>query len=163
MGRGTSTDEPLQTTVGRFHTRVQPDPHAPIEVRLSEGDLDRFHGCFSFGFSDVIFNQVLPKLSEIMGVRLVAVWDDFDEKGFYGEAEVMVLDEANKLRELPDELYDWFYSIGAPTTSAPESLEVPAADDRTRAMMWTGRNCNGIDLNSWSTDYISTHFPDESF
>lgn len=161
MGRGATTKQPTgQGSMGRFHLREEMrDPRGPIRIRTRQGALDRFQGCLSSGVSDAVFNRVLPALSEKLGVELVAVWDDFDNEGFYGEAEVMIRDEAHELRELPDPIYGWLYSMSAPRP--PEDILVPEADERTAAIRFTGRRCNGVDLAEWSHNALAGRFGED--
>jgi hypothetical protein len=159
MGRGAGTEAPTHASFGRFRSRAASDPHAPLKVRIEPGSMDLMKGAFAFGYSDEIFDALLPQVGEKLGLQLVALWDWKDAKGYYGDAEVMVLDDVGHLRELPDPVYAWLYSWNA--NPLPAQIAVKRADKRTKSVDLALSGSNAIDRMNWDLEGIEDESTDE--
>jgi hypothetical protein len=60
-----------------------------------------FVGCFIDGYTADDINNVLPELSQTLGVQMLCLWDDYDSLGGKGDSEILAVGEDNALVSPP--------------------------------------------------------------
>ena len=72
-------------------------PNAPV-------DLSEFRGTFADGWTDDDLRSVLPQINELLCIRIVCLWDAYDDYGFHGHSNLYV-DTDEGLATIPDGLW----------------------------------------------------------
>lgn len=146
MGRGSGQPGAFAgagVLFGRQARGRKPDRAAPIKVEIEPGSLDEYCECLVDGYTPQTFSRILPGLGEKLGLDLIAIWEDRDELGLYGEVEIYAIDQRAKLRELPPRLEEWLFVVEP--RPLPTRLTFARSPRRLRNYYWEEVvSCNGL-------------------
>ncbi|RCG21112.1 hypothetical protein DQ384_36465 [Sphaerisporangium album] len=119
----------------------QPESPHPL---YSVSDL---RGSMAEGYDDRAVNTILGRISEASGLRLVCVWDLYDEAGVGGNSQFYVATEEGRLHKLVGDLWRWLNGDpDDPDTphfpGAPSSWIGPLADKTPDDLPYDDGFCN---------------------
>ncbi|WP_280424786.1 hypothetical protein [Nocardia carnea] len=129
--------------IAHFQLMAHRYDEAVLAFAKALADLDEFtapdelRGCMDDGYTPEQVNSVLGQLSEMTGLRLVCIWDYYDEDGYGGNSGFYIeaLD-GHSLFDLVGDLWAWLNK----NIDDPDAPTTPG-DPRS----WIGDEVSGVD------------------